>query len=163
MKKIKIITVTSFSVIFFDQLSKYIISNKMYLGQSIKLIGSFLCLTYAKNPNAAFGIPIGSPILMIVLTSVATVLLIFYFFRLKDNGNLIYVGLAMIIGGAIGNLIDRIRMRMVIDFIEIGVKRFKWPIFNIADSFVTIGIIIILFIWIFHKKRDEVVEKLDNQ
>lgn len=135
----------------------------MYLGQSIKLIGSFLRLTYAKNPNAAFGIPIGSPILMIILTSVATVLLIFYFFRLKDNGNLIYVGLAMIIGGAIGNLIDRIRMRMVIDFIEIGVKRFKWPIFNIADSFVTIGIIIILCIWIFHKKRDEVVEKLDNQ
>lgn len=159
MKKIKIITFTSFSVIFCDQLSKYIISNKMYLGQSIKLIGSFLRLTYAKNPNAAFGIPIGSPILMIILTSIAIVLLIFYFFRLKDNGNLIYVGLAMIIGGAIGNLIDRIRMRQVIDFIEIGVKRFKWPIFNIADSFVTIGIIIILCIWIFHKKRDEVSEK----
>lgn len=159
MNKIKIITVTSFSVIFFDQLSKYIISNKMYLGQSIKLIGSFLRLTYAKNPNAAFGIPIGSPILMIILTSVATVLLIFYFFRLKDNGNLISVGLAMIIGGAIGNLIDRIRMRQVIDFIEIGVKRFKWPIFNIADSFVTIGIIIILYIWIFHKKRDEISDE----
>ena len=61
----------------------------------------------------------------------------------------------MIRGGAIGNLIDRLRMRQVIDFIEIGVRKFKWPVFNIADSFVTIGIIAILWVWIFVKNKKE--------
>ena len=126
----------------------------MYLGQSIKVINPFFSITYIKNPNAAFGISVGPPVLMMILTSVATILLIVYFFRLREKGFLIYLGLAMIIGGAIGNLIDRIRMKQVIDFIEIGVRKFKWPVFNIADSFVTIGIIAILWVWIFVKKKE---------
>jgi signal peptidase II len=127
----------------------------MYLGQSIKVINPFFSLTYVKNPNAAFGISVGPPVLMMILTSIATVLLIVYFFRLREKGVLIYLGLAMIIGGAIGNFIDRIRMKQVIDFIEIGVKKFKWPVFNIADSFVTIGIIAILWVWFFVKNKKE--------
>ncbi len=154
-KKWKILTFTSLSVIFLDQLTKYIISRTMHLGQSIKVINPFFSITYIKNPNAAFGISIGPPVLMMILTSVATILLIVYFFRLREKGLLIYLGLAMIIGGAIGNLIDRIRMKQVIDFIEIGVRKFKWPVFNIADSFVTIGIIAILWVWIFVKNKKE--------
>ncbi|GAH13875.1 unnamed protein product, partial [marine sediment metagenome] len=107
----------------------------MYIGQSIRVIGSFFRITYLRNPNVAFGIPVGSPLLMMVLTSIATILLIVYFFRIKEEGILFNIGLVLIIGGAIGNLIDRFRMRQVIDFIEIGIKRFKWPVFNIADSF----------------------------
>lgn len=155
MKKIKILIFISLIVIFCDQISKIIVSKRMHLGQSINIIGQYLRITYVKNPNAAFGIPVGSPLLMIILTSIATILLIAYFFRLKDEGKLIYVGLAMIIGGAIGNLIDRFYMRQVIDFIEVGVKRFKWPVFNFADSFVTIGIVIIIWVWIFGRKRTD--------
>lgn len=154
-RKWKILTFTSLSVIFLDQLTKYIISRTMYLGQSIKVINPFFSITYIKNPNAAFGISVGPPILIMILTSVATILLTVYFFRLREKGLLIYLGLAMIIGGAIGNLIDRLRMRQVIDFIEIGVRKFKWPVFNIADSFVTIGIIAILWVWIFVKNKKE--------
>jgi signal peptidase II len=155
MKKIRILIVVSLIVIFCDQISKLIISKRMHLGQSINVIGSYLRITYVKNPNAAFGIPVGSPLLMIILTSIATVLLIIYFFRLKDRGKLIYVGLSMIIGGAVGNLIDRFRMRQVVDFIEVGVKKFKWPVFNFADSFVTIGIILIIWVWLFGRKKTD--------
>ncbi|TET77355.1 MAG: signal peptidase II [Candidatus Cloacimonadota bacterium] len=157
-RKWKIFAFISLTVIFCDQLSKYIVSKTMYIGQSIRVIGSFFRITYLRNPNVAFGIPVGSPLLMMVLTSIATILLIVYFFRIKEEGILFNIGLVLIIGGAIGNLIDRFRMRQVIDFIEIGIKRFKWPVFNIADSFVTIGIIVILYVWIFGKKREENID-----
>lgn len=161
-KKWKILVFISSAVIFVDQLSKGIVSKTMFLGQSIRVIGSFFRITYIRNPNAAFGIRVGSgsPILMMVLTSIATLLLIIYFFRIKEKGRLLYSGLVLIIGGAIGNLIDRFRMKQVIDFIELGIKKFRWPVFNIADSCVTIGIIIVLWVWIFGKKKRE--KNLDN-
>lgn len=140
------------AVIVCDQISKIAVSRLMYRGQSIPVIPQFASITFVKNPNAAFGIPVGSPVIMMVLTSLATALLIFYFAKLKEKGSLLYVGLALIIGGAIGNLVDRFRMRQVIDFIELGFRQFKWPVFNIADSCVTIGITVILFSWIFGKK-----------
>lgn len=154
-KKWKILAFVVLGVIIIDQVSKLIVSRLMYRGQTIPLIPHIFNITYVKNPNAAFGIPIGSPIVMMVLTSIATVLLIFYFTRLKEPGSLLYVGLALIIGGAIGNLVDRFRMRQVIDFIELGVRQFKWPVFNIADSCVTIGIVVILWSWIFGRKKQD--------
>jgi signal peptidase II len=152
--KWKILAFVVLAVILCDQVSKLIVSRLMYRGQSIPVIPQFFNITYVKNPNAAFGIPIGTPIVMMILTSIATALLIFYFAKLKAPGKLLYVGLALIIGGAIGNLIDRFRMRQVIDFIELGVRQFKWPVFNVADSCVTIGIIAILWSWIFGKKNE---------
>ncbi len=153
-KKWRIFVAFVLAVIICDQISKLIISRLMYRGQIIPVIPHIFNITYVKNPNAAFGISIGSPVIMMVLTSLATALLIFYFAKLREKGSLLYVGLALIIGGAIGNLIDRIRMRQVIDFIEIGIRQYKWPVFNIADSCVTIGIIVILWSWIFGKKSD---------
>jgi len=154
-RKCEIFTLITIAVVLCDQFSKYIISERMYVGQSIKIIGSFFRITYVRNPYAAFGIQVGPPIVMMILTSIATLLLVFYFFRLRERGFLLYIGLAMIIGGAIGNLTDRFRLHEVIDFIEVGVKKFIWPIFNIADSFVTIGIVLIIGVWIFGKQREE--------
>ena len=153
-KKWKIFVFGVLAVIVCDQISKLIVAHLMYRGQTIPIIPSFFNITYVKNPNAAFGIPIGPPIIMMVLTSIATALLIFYFTKLKEKGSLLLVGLALIIGGAIGNLIDRFRMQQVIDFIELGVRQFKWPVFNIADSCVTIGIIAILWSWVFGEKNE---------
>ena len=163
--KWKIFVIVLLSVVFCDQLSKLLISKFMHPGQSIKVLGFFFHLTYVKNPDAAFGIPMGSPYLMMILTSIATVLLLIYFSRLKGQGKLFYSGLVLIIGGAIGNLIDRFRMKEVIDFIEIGLRRLKWPVFNIADSCVTIGIIIIIWVWFFEKKEkpEERNTKLTNE
>lgn len=153
-KKWKVFAFVVLAVILCDQISKLIVSRLMYRGQSITVIPHIFSITYVKNPNAAFGIPLATPMVMMILTSIATALLVFYFAKLKEKGSLLYVGLALIIGGALGNLIDRFRMRQVIDFIELGVKNFKWPVFNIADSCVTIGIIAILWSWIFGKKNE---------
>ncbi len=153
-KKWKVFVIIMLSIISLDQLSKAIISKTMYLGQSLQVIENILRIVYVRNPNAAFGIPVGSPLFMVILTSIATILLLLYFVRLKAEGTLIYIGLVLIIGGALGNLIDRLRMGQVVDFIEIGVRNFKWPVFNLADSSVTIGIVIILWVWIFAGKKD---------
>jgi signal peptidase II len=158
-KKWKIFAFVVLAVIIGDQVSKQIVSRLMYRGQTISIIPQIFGFTYVQNPNAAFGIPIGTPIIMMILTSVATALLIFYFTRLKEKGSLLYVGLSLIIGGAIGNLIDRFRMHQVIDFIELGFRQYKWPVFNIADSCVTIGIIAILWSWIFGRKAESAIDK----
>jgi signal peptidase II len=153
-KKWKVFTFVVLLAIVCDQISKLIVSRLMHRGQSIPVIPQIFSITYVRNPNAAFGIPIGTPVVMMILTSIATALLIFYFAKLKEGGSLLYVGLSLIIGGAIGNLIDRFRMRQVIDFIELGIRHLKWPVFNIADSCVTIGIVAILWSWIFGKKTE---------
>jgi len=153
-KKWSLLAIIAVSIVLLDQFSKNLIAKTMYLGQSFNIIDHILRIVYIKNPNAAFGIPVGSPLLMMILTSVATILLLFYFAKLKAEGTLLYVGLSMIISGAIGNLIDRFKMGQVIDFIELGVRNFKWPVFNFADSSVTIGIALILWVWIFGGKKD---------
>jgi len=153
-RKWNLLAIITVSIVFLDQFSKNLIAKTMYLGQSFQIIDHILRIVYIKNPNAAFGIPVGSPLLMMILTSIATILLLVYFVRLKAEGTLLYVGLAMIISGAIGNLVDRFRMGQVVDFIEIGVRNFKWPVFNFADSSVTIGIVLILWVWIFGGKKD---------
>lgn len=154
-KKWTIFTVLLPLIILIDQLSKYIVSVNMYQGQFIRVIGSYLRIVYVRNPHAAFGIPLGSPLLMLILTSFASVLLIIYFALVRKKSNIFYLAITFIIGGAIGNLIDRLRIKEVIDFIEVGVEKFKWPVFNVADSCVTIGIILLLWLWFFRANKEE--------
>jgi signal peptidase II len=153
-KKWIIFTVFFPLVIVIDQLSKYLVSVNMYQGQHIRIIGPYLRIVYIRNPHAAFGIPLGSPLLMLILTSIASVLLVIYFTLVSNKTAFFYFAITLIIGGAIGNLIDRLRIKEVIDFIEVGVEKFKWPVFNVADSCVTVGIILLLWIWFFRTKKE---------
>jgi len=82
---------------------------------------------------------------LLVFTSIiAIALLLFWFFRLKDGGTLITLGLSLILGGAVGNLIDRLRFREVVDFLDVFVGSYHWPAFNVADAAITIGTFLIV-------------------
>jgi len=134
----------SLFTIFFDQATKFIIQRMSELFSSFPVIDDIFRITYIQNPNALFGLPLGSHPLFVPFSLLITAILLFLFFRLKGRHLLTRLGLALILGGAIGNLLDRFRLGAVIDFIDIGYRGVRWPIFNLADAAVTIGIALLI-------------------
>lgn len=124
-----------------DQISKAMIVGKMSLySPSHPIIGDFFRLTYIQNRGAAFGLNLGSPLLHTIVSIVALGVLVWMFWKLPRKDVLLRFALALVLGGALGNIVDRIRFNAVIDFFDVGIGTLRWPIFNFADSFVTIGI-----------------------
>ncbi|OGX09376.1 MAG: signal peptidase II, partial [Omnitrophica WOR_2 bacterium GWA2_37_7] len=133
------------SVILFDRLTKSFFSELLSFGESLPIIYNVLHMTMVHNTGIAFGFLKGHGAVPIIMTVIAFALLIFniYYYRKNDEAltRSYIVAFSLIFGGAIGNLIDRITLGYVVDFIDF---RF-WPVFNIADSAITIGAIVILF------------------
>jgi signal peptidase II len=138
-------------VLTLDLTTKLLVQRYFHLYQQVDVIGEYVRLTYIYNPGAAFGIQVGpySREIFLVLSIVALVALfaMYWFTPAADRVRL--MAISLICGGAIGNLIDRIRSPAgVVDFIDIGVGQTRWPVFNIADMAVTAGAIILaLSLW----------------
>ncbi len=124
----------------------------MAYGQSVPVIGDYLRITYVTNPNALFGISLGHRFPYPILTAAVSVIIAVLI--LTEKTKLLSSAYGIILGGAIGNLIDRLRMGEVIDFIDAGIKNYRWPTFNIADSAVTIGIILMLWFTLIGKRKE---------
>ncbi len=128
-------------VIFVDQITKQIVAGTMELGQSIVLIDNFLYITYVRNPGAAFGMLPYQTAFFVIITLAVGALILYYYHILSDDHKWLRFGLSLQLGGAMGNLIDRISSGYVVDFINFTV----WPpVFNVADSAIVIGIGIFL-------------------
>jgi signal peptidase II len=142
-----------------DQYTKYQVQQRIRLYQTIKVIDGFFNLTHLRNTGGAFGIlgggkgGVGS--LFFIVVSLAAVGIILYLFhKLKEHEQILSLSLSLILSGAIGNLIDRIRYGEVVDFIDFHFFSYHWPAFNIADSAITIGIgLMVLELLIHDKKR----------
>lgn len=132
-------------VVLFDQATKLWIKSEFVLHESRKIISNFIRFTYIHNPGGAFGTRLGNSTFYLALAIGAIIVVTIYFFTESADHKGIKVGFVLILGGAIGNLIDRIYLGKVIDFIDVGIKRIRWPTFNIADVAITIGIIFILY------------------
>ncbi len=136
---------TALLIVVADQLSKLWIRNNLAVGQSLPE-GGFPRLTHITNTGAAFGLFQGQslPLTIVALVGVAVLLLyaflIYRHFPFLDN-RLVWVSLGLVLGGTVGNLIDRLRLGYVTDFIDFGF----WPAFNIADSAVVVGVIILAY------------------
>ena len=131
-----------------DQLSKILVKFNLIKYQRVDIIGDFLRFTYVENQGIAFGIDTSRFHVLIILLTLSAIFALFYY---KQNSSLEYEKnpLILIIGGAIGNAIDRILVLIpsfnyfgVIDFIDIGFGYYRWFIFNLADTFITIGVIL---------------------
>lgn len=135
--------VTVVSVVFLDRLSKIFFSGILELGESLPVIRNFLHMTLVHNTGIAFGLFKNQGVVFIIIPVIAIILLAYNIYYYKHNdeklSRLYIVAFSMILGGAIGNLIDRIYYGYVIDFIDFRI----WPVFNIADSAITIGALII--------------------
>jgi signal peptidase II len=138
-------------VLVLDLSTKLMVQRHLHLYQQIDIIGEYLRLTYIYNPGAAFGISLGqySRQIFLVLSLVALGALIgmYWFTPVADRVRL--MAISLICGGAMGNLIDRVRSESgVVDFLDVGVGDVRWPVFNIADMAVTTGAIILaLSLW----------------
>jgi len=146
-------------IIVSDQLTKFIVDRTMPLHHSIPVIENFFSFTYIRNTGAAFGILAGSheavrlPVL-IIFSLVAIGFILVLLKRLPSDETGLITALAFILGGAIGNLIDRIAYGEVIDFLDFYWSDYHWPAFNLADSFITVGVMIIAYYLIRAKGAD---------
>jgi len=130
-------------IVILDQLTKIAVQQWMTLHQSYPLLGDVVQFTYIRNPGAAFGIMLGGRWLYLVLSIIACAVLVYYLVKLPSIERRGRYAMMIVLAGAVGNLIDRALYGEVTDFIDIGVGAYRWPVFNVADSAVTIGIILI--------------------
>lgn len=143
-------------VILLDQITKLLVLDRMTLHQTIQIIPGFFNLTHVHNPGGAFGFLAsnGSILRPIVFFGAATAALgmIFYFhYKTPASYRFLNAALALVFGGAVGNLIDRFRMGAVVDFLDVYFKNYHWPAFNVADSAITIGVGIFILLIITNK------------
>jgi signal peptidase II len=128
-----------------DLLTKTIVQREIAFRESVGVFGQVVRLTYIVNEGAAFGLYLGdaSKTIFLVLSSLAAALVLGVYLYGEDEGWLKRFALALILGGALGNIHDRLRYGSVVDFIDVGVGSYRWPIFNVADIAVTVGAILL--------------------
>ena len=180
----------SFAIVIIDQVTKLMVKGfsipflninyeGMYLGQMIPVFGDFFRFTFVENPGMAFGYDPGSSFKLIisVFSLVASIGLIFYLYVIRDKSWSLKIAIALILGGAVGNLIDRTFYGLffdysplfygkVVDFFDVDFFDFtlfgrsydRWPVFNIADAAVTIGVLVLVLFYKKHQEEDEKVE-----
>ena len=137
------------AVVILDQATKLLVQRAFRLGESLPVLPGFFNLTYVLNPGAAFGLLAGAAAafrgpFFIAVSVLAIAVICYYHARYARGHPLPTVGLALILGGALGNLIDRLRVGMVIDFLDFYLGAYHWPAFNVADSGITVGVGLLL-------------------
>jgi signal peptidase II len=134
------------TVVVLDRLTKWLVTRRFDLYDQVDIIGSVVRLTYIHNPGAAFGIHLGpySRPIFLVLSLVALFALGWMFHFTPSRDRIRLAAIALICGGAVGNLVDRLRSASgVVDFLDIGFGTLRWPVFNVADIAVTTGAIVL--------------------
>lgn len=162
-----ILAFLSVSTVVLDQISKVQIMHTMRLHESIPIVPEFFSLTYIRNPGAAFGLLASASqafrLVFFGLTSVfALGLLGMIFFRLRQDDWAGQLSIAAILGGAIGNLLDRVRFGEVIDFLDFYVNGYHWPAFNVADAAISVGVFFLILHFALDKKEEERVLQQDR-
>jgi len=155
----KIVSSLLVFIVLLDQLSKFIVDRTMPLNHSIPVIENLFSLTYIRNTGAAFGILADSHAgfrlpFLILFSLLAIAFIVMMLRRLPESERGLIVALTFILGGAIGNLVDRVVYGEVIDFLDFYWSRFHWPAFNFADSFITTGVMI-TFYYLVRSKGEE--------
>ncbi len=140
------IFIVSLILTIIDQLSKVIVIKYLTIGHSIKLIPNFFYLTYTHNTGAAFSILTGKRLFLIMIVIIIIILLFNYLKKNTPQSKISKIAFSLVIGGALGNLIDRLIRGYVVDFLDFKIIGYNFPIFNLADIFVTIGIFLLLII-----------------
>ncbi len=145
------IIVTAIAVIILDLVTKAMITRGLYHGEAITAVDGFLNIVYYRNPGAAFGMFNNGDMLrrvFLIGSSVIALAVIGVLLRGAKNG-LMSLGLSLVAAGAVGNLIDRVRFGTVVDFLDFHIGRYHWPAFNVADSAITVGVVLAVFSYYF--------------
>ena len=141
----------SLVVVIFDQITKASVTARIPLHTSVTVIQGLFDLTHVKNTGAAFGLfaSVDHPFRTILLNSVAFLVflaVLVYAWRTSATATRLQTGLAFILGGAVGNLLDRVRAGSVTDFLDFYIGSYRWPAFNVADSAITVGVVLLVIV-----------------
>ena len=152
------LTLIGGGIIILDQFTKHHIQKALRLHESVVVIEDFFSLTYIRNPGAAFGFFATQTaqfrsVFFLTVSAVALTLLIFFFLQTPKDDVWALIAISLLFGGAIGNLLDRLRIGEVVDFLDFYVGQFHWPAFNVADSAITVGISLLMFSLFLQKKE----------
>lgn len=170
MKKNINILILPVAAIFIDQVSKWWIRQTMAVGDSFVVLSDFLRITHVQNRGMVFGVDLGNYLLFTLVHAIVTGLIIWYCYRMRSASWFIQLPLILILSGAIGNLVDRLLFQSVTDFLDVDIPDIvivakqiwgiqlpefvlqRWPVFNAADAYGTVGMVLLFWLMIF---RDE--------
>ncbi len=131
------------AIVLADQVVKLIVVQTVRLGASIDVVGSIVRLTHTSNTGAAFGLFRGGGAWFIWISAVASIAIIAFTREIAKMRFWERTAFGLVLGGAVGNLIDRVRLGAVVDFLDIGFGAARWPAFNVADSAISVGVVIL--------------------
>lgn len=146
MKKYRIAPMVTIgaAILTIDQMTKLLVVENMEIGQSIPILGEFLQLTSHRNAGAAWGMFQGQMIFFYIVTVIVIALLMYIYKKEAKDNFLMQLSITLLLAGAIGNFIDRVLFQQVVDFVDVLIFGYDFPIFNVADSALTIGVILML-------------------
>jgi signal peptidase II len=145
-----------FCTLLIDQASKAAVILLMQPGESVPVISDFARLTFVRNTGTVFGLLSGNNLPLIFTTLIATAALVFLVWRSRKSDGRLTFPLVLVLAGALGNLADRLRLGQVVDFLDLGVGHVRWPVFNVADIAVTVGVVLFCYRSIFSERRSGV-------
>lgn len=157
MPRYRTLTIIALVTLVLDQMSKLYVDANFRLHETFPVIENFFHLTYVRNKGAAFGILANSTVripFFITVSIVAMFAILWYIKRIRADQKLALFALSLVFSGAFGNLIDRIRLGEVIDFLDVFWKGYHWPAFNVADSAITVGVTLLFIeMWLDERKK----------
>ena len=140
-------------LVILDQYVKNLVVLNIEMGKRIPLIKDFFSLTYVRNYGAGFSILQNETRFLTILSIVAILILSYMLIKAKKNDTVSIISYILIISGALGNLIDRIRLGFVVDFLDFIILGYDYPVFNLADSYITVGCFILIIMVILESKN----------
>jgi signal peptidase II len=150
MRASRLLLVVGVAVVVFavDRITKAWVSDNIPLGTARPVVGDYVRIVHAQNTGAAFGLLPERTTLLSILSVVAVLAIVYYYRQIASNSALVSATLGMQLGGAFGNLLDRIRQGYVVDFVDVGLGDVRFWAFNVADSSIVVGIILVtLALW----------------
>lgn len=165
MHRYSLLSIITLVVVVIDQVTKLYVDANFRLHETVPVIKGFFHLTYVRNKGAAFGILADNSIripFFVIVSIIAIAGILWYVKRIRDDQKLALCSLSLVFSGAIGNLIDRVRLGEVIDFLDVFWKRHHWPAFNVADSAITVGVAL-LFIEMWREERNKSTDESTNE
>lgn len=145
----------AFLLIMLDQFTKWLVIQYMDLYEQITIIEGFFWFTSHRNKGAAWGILQDQMTFFYIITVIVVIGIIYYMEKYARNDKLLAISLSFILGGALGNFIDRLFRKEVVDFLDFNIFGYDYPIFNIADSALVVGVILVFIATIMDEKRKE--------
>ncbi|MCM2265379.1 MAG: signal peptidase II [Desulfuromonadales bacterium] len=169
MTRYRLLAIVTAVILVFDQATKLYVDAHFELYESVAVIPGWFHLTYIRNQGAAFGILSNSALrvpFFIAVASIALLVILWYLRSLRADQTLGAFALSLIFSGALGNLIDRVRLGEVIDFLDVFWRHHHWPAFNVADSAICVGVALLIWeMWQEERriKREELATDKENQ